>query len=168
MKIAMLGYSGSGKSTTAALLAEKYSIPVLFLDTVQFMENWQERPLEDSKRIVADFMASNSSWIIDGNYKAFLQNERLEQADMIVFFSFNRFTCFCRAFGRFMKYKGKTRPSMATGCNEKFDMEFARWILWDGRTEQKKKAYSDMCKKYSDKVIIIRNQKQLNNFLKNI
>ena len=66
MKIAILGYSGSGQSTTAALLAEKYSIPVLFLDTVQFMENWQERPLEDSKRIVADFMESTHSRIIHG------------------------------------------------------------------------------------------------------
>lgn len=165
MKIAILGYSGSGKSTTARILGEKYNLPVLFLDTVQFMENWQERPVDESKRIVAQFMAANNGWVIDGNYKALLQKERLEQADKIIFFNFNRFTCFCRAFSRYMKYKGNTRPDMARGCNEKFDREFAKWILWEGRTAKRKKAYADMCKKYADKVTIIRNQKQLDKFL---
>lgn len=168
MKIALLGYSGSGKSTTAAILSAEYGIPVLHLDTVQFMENWQERPAEQSKAIVADFMAANDSWVIDGNYKAFHQRQRLQQADMIIFFSFNRFTCFCRAFGRYLKYRGKTRPSMSAGCNEKFDLEFAKWILWDGRTPRRRKAYANMCEKYKDKVVIIRNQRQLDSFLNNI
>lgn len=166
MKIAILGYSGSGKSTTARLLGQKLDIPVLYLDTVYWLENWQVRPSEESKAIVADFMNSNDNWVIDGNYKAMLQAERLAQADMIVFFNFNRFTCFFRGLGRYLKYKGKTRPDMADGCNEKFDFEFMKWILIDGRTPQKKKAYENMCKKYADKVFVLRNQAQLDDFLK--
>jgi len=165
VKIAVIGYSGSGKSTTARILGEKLGLPVLFLDTVQFMENWKERPMEESRAIVAAFMADNNSWVIDGNYSAFYQQQRFEQADMIVFFNFNRFTCFARAFGRYLKYKGKTRPDMAEGCREKFDFEFMKWILNDGRTKKKKKAYADMCRKYADKVVIIRNQRQLDEFL---
>jgi len=168
MKIAILGYSGSGKSTTARLLGQKLDIPVLYLDTVQFMENWQTRPVEESKALVADFMANNESWVIDGNYKAMLQAERLAQADMIVFFNFNRFTCFARAFGRYLKYRGKTRPDMAKGCDEKFDFEFMKWILMDGRTTQKKKAYKNMCTKYAGKVVIVRNQSQVDEFLKKL
>ena len=166
MKIVILGYSGRSKSTTARTLGQKLGLPVLFLDTVQFLENWRVRPVNQSKAIVADFMATNESWIIDGNYSAFHQQQRFEQADMIVFFNFNRFTCFCRALGRYLKYKGTTRPDMAPGCNEKFDFEFMKWILKDGRTKKKKKAYSEMCKKYADKVVIIRNQKDLDNFLR--
>ena len=166
MKIAILGYSGSGKSTTARLLGQKLDIPVLYLDTVYWLENWQVRPAEESKAIVADFMNSNDNWVIDGNYKAMLQTERLAQADIIVFFSFNRFTCFARAFGRYLKYRGKTRPDMAKGCDEKFDFEFMKWILMDGRTTQKKKAYKNMCKKYADKVFVLRNQAQLDDFLR--
>ncbi len=165
MKIVILGYSGSGKSTTARNIGQKYDIPVLHLDTVYWQENWQVRPVEESKAIVADFMAENKSWVIEGNYKALYQEERFRQADKILFFNFNRFTCFSRALGRYMKYKGKTRPDMASGCNEKFDLEFMRWILKDGRTPQKKKAYTNMCEKYADKVVIISNQKQLDNFL---
>ena len=168
MKIAIIGYSGSGKSTTAHKLAEKYNIPVLHLDSVYWMENWTERPVQQSKAIVAQFMLDNDSWVIDGNYKALLQAERFDRADMIVFFSFNRFTCFFRALGRYIKYKGRTRPDMAPGCNEKFDFEFMKWILLDGRTTQKKKAYRNMCKKYSNKVVILKNQKQLDSFLENL
>lgn len=43
MKIAILGYSGSGKSTQARQLANDYKMPVLFLDTVHFLPNWVER-----------------------------------------------------------------------------------------------------------------------------
>lgn len=165
VKIAIIGYSGSGKSTTARMLGEKLGIPVLHLDTVYHMPGWHVRPNEESIDIVSKFMADNDSWVIDGNYKAIIQQQRFEQADMIVFFNFNRFTCFARAFGRYLKYKGKTRPDMAEGCREKFDFEFMKWILNDGRTQKKKKAYADMCRKYADKVVIIRNQRQLDEFL---
>ena len=57
---------------------------------------------------------------------------------------------------------------MTQGCNEKFDLEFARWILKDGRTPQKVKGYKNMCQKYADKVVIIRNQKDLEKFLEKI
>lgn len=52
MKISIIGYSGSGKSTLAAKLGELYQIPVLFLDTVQFVERWEERDRQQSDYIV--------------------------------------------------------------------------------------------------------------------
>ncbi len=166
MKISIIGYSGAGKSTTARTLGEKLGIPVLHLDTVYHMPGWQVRSNEDSIAIVSEFMAKNDSWIIDGNYKAIIQRQRFEQSDLIIFFDFNRLTCFWRAFARYLKYRGKSRPDMTQGCNEKFDFEFMKWILIDGRTLQKKKAYENMCKKYADKVFVLRNQAQLDDFLR--
>ncbi|MBQ8603303.1 MAG: DNA topology modulation protein [Oscillospiraceae bacterium] len=168
MKIAIVGYSGSGKSTTAQKLGEKFNIPVLYLDSVHWMENWTERPHEESKTMVADFMAKNDSWVIDGNYKTLLQAERFEQADMILFFSFNRFTCLYRVVKRWLKYRGTSRPDIAQGCNEKIDFEFVRWVLWDGRTPRKRRGYENMCKKYSNKVVILKNQRQLDDFLQTL
>ena len=168
MKIALVGYSGSGKSTTARILGEKYNIPVLHLDTVYWRENWQPRPAEESLAIVQQFMAENENWVIDGNYKALCQRQRLEQADKILFFDFNRLTCLYRAFLRWVKYRGKSRPDIAAGCNEKLDFEFVKWILKDGRTRQKRNAYKNMCKKYSNKVVVLKNQVQLDSFLKNL
>lgn len=165
MRISIIGYSGAGKSTAARMLGEKLGIPVLHLDTVYHMPGWQVRPNEESIDIVSKFMTDNDSWIMDGNYKAIIQQQRFEQSDIIIFFDFDRFTCFCRAFGRYLKYRGKSRPDMTQGCNEKFDLEFARWILKDGRTPQKVQGYKNMCQKYADKVVIIRNQRQLDELL---
>lgn len=168
MKIAVLGYSGSGKSTLAVRLGELYGLPVLHLDRVQFLEGWRERGLAEKKRIVADFMRDNNGWVIDGNYSNLFRAERLEQADMIILMLFNRFVCLKRAYSRYRRYKGMTRPDMGEGCPEKLDSEFIRWILHNGRTRSKKAGYKAICRKYPDKVTILKSQRELDNFLQRL
>jgi adenylate kinase family enzyme len=136
MKIAIIGYSGSGKSTLAKKLSQRYNCPILYLDTVNFEQNWVERDREVPKSMVAAFM-ENESWVIDGNYIEFYQERRLEEADKIIFMDFPIFTCFFQAYRRKVKARNTTRDSMADGCIEKFDLEFARWIIRDGRTQIK-------------------------------
>lgn len=46
VKSAVVGYSGAGKSTFAAALGERLALPVLHLDTVQFLPGWRERDWE--------------------------------------------------------------------------------------------------------------------------
>lgn len=166
MKIAVLGYSGAGKSTLAARLGELYGLPVLHLDKVHFLSNWEERELSEKRRIVADFMNNNDGWVIDGNYSKLFRAERLEQADMIVLMLFDRFSCLRRVIKRYRKFKGKTRPDMGEGCNEKLDLEFIWWVLHGGRTKKKKADYKAICDKYPDKVTVLKNQRQLDEFLR--
>lgn len=166
MKIAVLGYSGAGKSTLAARLGDMYGLPVLHLDSVHFLPNWEERELSEKRRIVADFMSGNDGWVIDGNYSAQFREERLEQADMIVLMLFDRFSCLWRVIKRYRRFRGKTRPDMGEGCNEKLDFEFVRWVLHDGRTKKKKADYKAICDKYPDKVTVLKNQRQLDEFLR--
>ena len=40
MRIAILGNSGSGKSTLAKRLADRFGVPLLYLDTVNFESGW--------------------------------------------------------------------------------------------------------------------------------
>ena len=167
MKIAVIGYSGSGKSTLARMLAERYGVDVLHFDAVHFLPGWQIRDAEEKSRITREFLDTHDSWVIDGNYSKLFFDRRMEEADRIVMLLFNRFSCFGRAYRRSVEYKGKTRPDMGKGCNEKFDLEFAKWILKDGRTQQKVQGYKNMCRKYASKVVVISNQKDLDNFLKN-
>lgn len=132
MKIAIIGYSGSGKSTLAKKLSEIYNCPLLYLDTIQFEANWKIRDIDEGRLMVGEFL-KNDSWIIDGNYREFLQEKRLQDADKIIFMNFPRRICFPQAFKRYLNYKNKTRESMADGCNEKFDLEFIKWLLFEGR-----------------------------------
>ena len=165
MKIAILGYSGSGKSTLARILAEKYKTEVLHFDRVQFLPNWEIRSDDDKKRITKEFLDTHTDWVIDGNYSKLFYDRRMEEADVVILLLFNRFSCLYRAFKRYVKYKNKTRPDMGEGCKEKFDLEFARWILYKGRTRSEKKRYKQVISQYGDKVIVIKNQRQLDSFI---
>ena len=55
MRIAIIGYSGSGKSTLCRFLGEKYEIPMLHFDTVQFLPNWEVRGASEKEKIVREF-----------------------------------------------------------------------------------------------------------------
>ena len=167
MRIALIGYSGSGKSTLAGLFGQKHKIPVLHMDTVHWLPDWQERPTEERAAIVRQFLDENENWVIDGNYTKVFYDERMEKADRIIFMNFNRLTCLYRAWKRKQMYTGRSRPDMTEGCNEKLDMEFALWILRDSRTKKARTRYRKLRDKYPEKFVEIRNQRQLSAFIEN-
>ena len=163
MKIAILGYSGSGKSTLAGQLGQRYQIPVLYLDTVQFVAGWKERDRTQALEMVDRFM-QQENWVIDGNYTAFRQQERLEQADHIVILSFARLPCLWRAYKRLRTYRHTTRESMAPGCEEKMDAAFVWWLLYGGRKKERRARFAAIRRRYPEKCVVLKNQKQLDAF----
>lgn len=167
MKIAVIGYSGSGKSTLAAALGQKYGIPVLHLDRVQYLPGWAIRDREDGRAEVAAFM-EQPEWVIDGNYTKYHYESRLAQADRIYMLLFSRFACLRRVIKRYRQYRGKVRESIADGCEEKLDREFIRWVLWGGRRSGARARYRSVRELYPDKVTVIRNQRQLDQVYKNL
>ena len=164
MKIAIIGHSGSGKSTLAGTLGKELDIPIMHMDTVFWLSGWQMREKEEQIQIVSEFLNKNENWIIDGNYTAILQEERLESADQIIYLNFNRFTSLWRAVKRYYKYRGKSRESMTVGCDEKLDWEFIWWILYRGRNKKKRAEFKVIRDKYPEKFTEIKSQKELENF----
>jgi hypothetical protein len=57
---------------------------------------------------------------------------------------------------------------MADNCSEKFDFEFIKWIIIDGRSREKKKQYVETIRKYNQKFVLLRNKKETASFLKRI
>ena len=53
---------------------------------------------------ISTFMLQRD-WIIEGNYSACLYEERMREADCIVYFNFNRVNCLYRAFRRYLTYR---------------------------------------------------------------
>lgn len=53
---------------------------------------------------------------------------------------------------------------MADGCIEKMDLAFVWWVLYKGRTHSKKQHYEQIITDYADKVLVIRNQQELDTF----
>ena len=60
------------------------------------------------------------------------------------------------------------RPCEGVVCEEKIDAEFVRWILHDGRTKQKWAKMERIGEKYPEKYVLIRNQRELDGFLKEL
>lgn len=167
MKIEIMGYSGSGKSTLCRRLAEWYGLPFLHLDKVHFKANWEIRAEEEKQNMVVSFLDGNpDGWVIDGNYSKLSYERRNEEADLIIQMLFGRFSCFRRCVKRLRMYRGRTRPDMAEGCKEKMDLEFAKWILREGRTGAAAERYRRVREQYPEKVVVIRNQRQLDAYLK--
>lgn len=157
MRIAILGYSGAGKSTLARALGKQYGCPVLHMDTLHFRANWQERPDESARFILSAYL-DNPGWVIDGNYGKLLFDERMEAADRIVLLSLPRFRCMAQAYGRYRRNRGKSRASIAPGCEEKFDREFFRWLLWEGRRKNRR-LFRQVLANYGDKVLVCRSRR---------
>lgn len=165
MKISVMGYSGAGKSTLARELASHNGADVLHFDSVHFLPGWVIRDRDEKQRITKDFLDSHDSWVIDGTYSKLFLDRRLDESDMIILLLFNRFTCFARAFRRYITYRNKTRPDMAEGCNEKFDFEFMKWLLWEGRSKAARERFSNIIRDYGGKVTVIKNQRELDRFV---
>ena len=92
----------------------------------------------------------------------------MDEEDEILFLNFNRFTCLRRAFKRRKQYKGKNRFSMTEGCEERISWEFFWWLIWEGRTKKRKQKFHLLQDKYQTKMLVIKNQRQLDAFKSSI
>ena len=126
--------------------------------------------MEEQQHLVETFLDDHNSdgWIIDGNYGNLSYARRADEADCIVLMLFGKLDCLFRCAARYRKYKGTSRPDLPAGCLEKMDWEFVKWILWESRTKKARNRYERLRKQYPDKVVLIRNQRQLDFYWKSL
>ena len=163
MKIQIIGYGGSGKSTLARELGALYGAPVLHLDNTKFYGDWQEYSFEEQNAAVERFLQEHDCWIIDGNYSR-VATHRFAESDMTVFLDLNRVCCFFSAWRRYLKYRGRARGSCP--CTEKFDAEFRRWLLFDGRTRARKAKLLQLLAQTKGQQIVLTSRRAVRAFLK--
>lgn len=166
MKIQIIGFSGAGKSTLSKQLSKFYNLPVIHMDSLNFLDNWVERDRTEFNNIVNEFLDSNESWVIDGNYFR-IATRRYEQADLIIYLKYNRITCLKGVISRYKKYKNSSRPDMAKGCKERLNFSFLMWVLFTGRTKKRRK-HMEQVVSNAKSSLVFKNRKQLNNYLKKV
>lgn len=69
---------------------------------------------------------------MEGNYAAATFASRLPRADLIVVIEQPRRVCMRRVLWRSLTQWGRSRPDMAPGCPERFDVVFLRYV-WNYR-----------------------------------
>lgn len=73
-KVIVFGNSGSGKSTLAKKLSSDHNLAHLDLDTVAWDMNAKlesgpvRKPIEKSKALIDEFVATNDGWVVEGCY----------------------------------------------------------------------------------------------------
>ena len=89
-RIVIVGCSGSGKSTLARQTAERLKIPRLELDAVHWQPDWQPLPRADFRDRVGAFVDEHDDWVIDGNYRSFVQDLVWERATHVTWLDLPR------------------------------------------------------------------------------
>lgn len=82
-KVAVIGGTGSGKSTVSRQLAQRLAVPHIELDALFWKPGWQMPSAEEFRPIVAEALESDG-WVVDGNYRTRLGTLVLDQADLVV------------------------------------------------------------------------------------
>ena len=81
-RIAVVGGSGSGKTTVAQRLAELHDLPYVELDALHWGPNWTPCP-RDEFRARVEAAISGDAWVVDGGYYGKLDDLVLERADLV-------------------------------------------------------------------------------------
>jgi adenylate kinase family enzyme len=131
MKIDIIGAVGSGKTTLAHRIAEKYHIPCYEQDNIVWMRTSKgdiRRPDDEREELFMDILTSED-WVIEGSPRKTLK-KRYEYSDYIVFLDTNSSIRLYRIFRRWIRQRiGKelynTKPTLKfLWMNIKWHFEF--------------------------------------------
>ena len=162
-RILVIGSGGAGKSTFSTKLGGLLGLPVIHLDQAYWKPGW-EKPSKEEWSATVDSLVAQDLWIMDGNFGGTLP-QRIKRADAIILLDVSRWICLWRVARRAVKYRGRHRPGMAPGCQERFDLEFIKWI-WRYPTRSKPAKLALLSATDPDqRVVILRSNAEIRRFL---
>jgi adenylate kinase family enzyme len=115
-RIAVIGISGSGKSTFAKALAARTGLPAFHGDQLEWMANWMVRPPGDLHARHTRWLAE-PRWIIEGWVEPD-RAARLGAADLVIDLDYSRWLCAARVLRRMLR--NARRSEMPEGCVDRF------------------------------------------------
>ena len=162
-RIMIIGCGGAGKSTLARELGNILGLPLVHLDQAYWRPNWVERDKQEWEEIVTK-LADQDRWIMDGNYGGTM-DIRLQRADTVLFLDRSRWLCVYRVLLRLWQTGGRTRPDMAEGCEERFNLPFLQYVFFYNNTRRPGilKKLNRLSSKQS--VFRLRSQREIDHFI---
>lgn len=140
-KIAVVGGSGSGKTTVARRLAELHDLQYVELDALFWGPNWTGCPRDEFRTRVEDAI-SGDAWVADGNYTGQLGDLVLERAELVVWLDLPLRVTFPRLWRR-TRQRMRDRTELWGGNRETWrGALFSRdsLFLWALRTNRQRRA----------------------------
>jgi adenylate kinase family enzyme len=173
IKIVVVGTSGSGKTTLAMKIKATLRIPHIHLDSLYWLPNWQERSVEEFRRITKEALSATDSWVCDGNYSA-VRDLIWREATHIIWLNYSPGLVFWRGLKRTCR-RVFLKEEFIHGNYESFTHAFLSrnsilwWILTTYRTRRKTYPFllAAEQKKRDVNVIIVCHPHELEKFLQN-
>lgn len=165
-RVLVIGSAGAGKSTFSRRLGERLGLEVIHLDVAHWRPGWTETPKDEWRRKVEE-LCRGESWVMDGNYSGTLE-PRLAACDTVIFLDLPRAVCVWRVFKRVLTYRKNTRPDMAEGCHEQFDLKFLLWV-WNYPTRSRPKVLR-LLEQYAEgrRVVRLRSSAEAEQFINSL
>jgi adenylate kinase family enzyme len=98
-RVAVVGTSGSGKTTFSSLLAARLGVEHVELDALFWLPDWTEPEEADFQAKVEAALDVPGGWVVDGNYSR-LQRNILGRVDTVVWLDLSMRTCLWRVTRR--------------------------------------------------------------------
>lgn len=128
-KIFITGNAGSGKTTLARDLGQRFALPVYGLDQIVWRSGWKETPVQEKAAQIAQ-LVSTPCWIIDG-----VSSIAESAADIVIFLDVSPVLCTWRCAKRNWHFLFRSRPELPENCPEIAIIPKLLKIIWqfDGR-----------------------------------
>ncbi|AUS99496.1 adenylate kinase [Nostoc sp. CENA543] len=141
-KIAIVGTTGSGKTTLARKIAQQLQVIHIELDALHWEKNWTVAADEVFRERVTQAL-SGDRWVVDGNYSQ-VRDIIWSQADTILFLDYSFWLVMGRLLRRTLR-RSWLQEELWNGNREDFKLSFFSQdsiILWMLRTHhQNRKKY---------------------------
>ncbi len=120
-RINVIGTTGSGKTTTARLLARRLGIRCIEMDALSWRPNWEMTPREEFRELV-DEATRGDGWVIDGNYSD-VRPILWPRLDTIIWLDYRFPRVFTQLLVRTIR-RAVTREELWDGCHERLAASF--------------------------------------------
>lgn len=101
-RIVVAGTSCAGKTTLARTLASRLGLPHVELDALHWLPDWQERPDDEFRALVAAHTAG-AGWVVDGNYRRVTKELVWPRASVILWLDYPFALVFWRGLRRTLR-----------------------------------------------------------------
>lgn len=139
-RVAVVGTSGSGKTTFADRLAARLALPRIELDALHWEPGWVAvEPAQFRERVEAAVAAD--AWVIDGNYSV-VRDLYLGRADTVIWLDLPLRTCLARVILRTARRARSRDDLWGTGNRESWRKQLGRdssiwWVITTHRRRRR-------------------------------
>lgn len=168
-KIVIVGNAGGGKTTLSRKLASFHNLPLIHVDSIQFLPGMKIRHFPESIKMLIEIQ-DQSAWIIDGYGPLDIIEKRFERADRIVFIDFPLWRHYWWCAKRQVQNFWSRRIELPEGCSElswSHTLKLFRSLSIVHRQMRPELLRIFTRPKNANKVIFVRNLKEWNHLYRN-